>query len=434
MPYHRARSTVKRLWGGSLTALCLIVGAPASAADLSVSGFGTLGYARSDQPFSYQRFIDDNGSLRRDSVVGVQLDARLGGGFGATVQAKAAAAVGADRRTDATLAWAFLSYRPSNDWLFRLGKQRIPLYLYSENYDVGATFDFARLPTEMYSISPSNDFIGGSVGKTWRVANGEIALDAYVGQSNTKFRFWLRDALPGQNAGGVFGDLKMKGGGVVLSYKEEGRSLRVGLLRAKLKAERAFAATFPFVELAPGVGYFQVDESLPGPGIPLNTHIYNTTLTVGAEVALPANFRGIAEFSRSVVPNDDVGPKGNRGHVSLLRGIGDWTPYVSYGFLRSPARQVSFYGRVNDNTLPPAVPGAQLINASQRAGADQLLVFDQSSRAIGTSYSISASSKLKAEYARTRIGDVSSLVDALPGTTVRNTTIDVWSLSYSVVF
>jgi hypothetical protein len=41
---------------------------------------------------------------------------------------------------------------------------------------------------------------------------------------------------------------------------------------------------------------------------------------------------------------------------------------------------------------------------------------------------------LKAEYMRTEIGAVSYLVDALPGGNVRNKGINVFSISYSVVF
>jgi hypothetical protein len=84
--------------------------------------------------------------------------------------------------------------------------------------------------------------------------------------------------------------------------------------------------------------------------------------------------------------------------------------------------------------VPSLVPGSAQINASQRAGADQILAFDQRSVAIGTSYALSPTSKLKAELMHVRIGQVSSLVDAPPGGNIRNQGINVISLSYSVVF
>ena len=409
----------------------------AVAADLSVSGFGTLGYARSDQPYSYQRFIDDRGTFQRDSVAGFQVDARFGSGFGATAQVKAAAASDSDSRYEASVAWAFVSYRPTNDWLFRIGKQRIPIYLYSENYDVGATYDFARLPTEMYSITPSNDAIAVSFGKTWRAGNGEFSLEGYWGESNNDFRIWLRDTIPGvQTSGAVFPELKFKGGGLVLAYKAQDQVFRIGAHQAVVRRRdrQPLFAHYPFVEVAPGVGYYQVDPALPGPGVPLVDSVTNTTLTVGAEIGLPADFRVVAEFARSAVPRTDLAPQGTRGYVALLKRLDKWTPYATYAFLRSPANQRRLYTAVNTNTLPDFIPGAAQINPSQRAGAEQIIAFDQRSWAIGTSYSFSATSKLKAEYMRTHVGDVSRLVDAPPSSNVRNADIGVFSVSYSVVF
>ena len=418
-------------------ALCIAAIAPAQGADLSASGFATLGYARSDQPYGYQRFIDDGGTLRRDSVAGFQLDARLGGGFGATAQVKAAASNSSDDRYQASLAWAFVSYRPDNDWLFRLGKQRIPLYLYSETVDVGATYDFARLPTEMYSISPSNDLVGASFARAWKAGSDEVTLEGYAGKSSSHYRLWLRDGIPGLQApGAVYAGLTIKGGGLVLTYKADDSVFRFGLHRASGRPSNGlpFAVGFPFVTLAPGVGYFQVDPSLPGPGVRLANDVKTTLVNAGFDWRVTPQYQLMGEFARTIVKGDDIGPQGTRGLLAVLRKAGDWTPYLSYSFLRSPERQREFYRNLNDSTLPLAVPDAALINALQRIGADQLLVVDQNSWAVGTSYALSPASKFKAEFARTRIGDVSSLVDPLPGTTVRNARINVLSLSYSVVF
>lgn len=90
------------------TALALVA-LPAVAIDFSYSGFGTLGYAISDQPYTYQRFINDRGSLKRDSLAGVQVDARLDTQIGATLQLKAEPSLTSDKKYDATVAWAFLS-------------------------------------------------------------------------------------------------------------------------------------------------------------------------------------------------------------------------------------------------------------------------------------------------------------------------------------
>ncbi|MEO7150090.1 MAG: hypothetical protein ABIX46_00020 [Burkholderiaceae bacterium] len=420
-----------------LSALLSCAAAPTFAVDLSASGFGTLGYARSNRDYGYQRFIDDGGTLQRDSVAGVQVDARFEHGFGATMQVKAAARAGRDTGYEPSIAWAFVSYRPSNDWLFRVGKQRIPLYLNSQNYDIGATFDFARLPTEMYSITPSNDAVGISLARTWRYNESEISFDGYWGESINDFRVWLRDPIPGVQASGpLFTDLKLRGGGLILAYKAPKIALRFGLHQALAwrRDRKPLVIHYPFVSLGPGVGYFQVDPSLPGPGVPMADRVTNTTITLGAELSLPGDFRLVTEFASSKVPVSDIAPQGKRGYVALLKPIDKWTPYVTYAYLRSPSSQRVLYDAVNTNTVPAAVPGAATINAAQRAGADQIQASDQHSWALGSSYSFSATSKLKAEYLRTRIGQGSKLIDAPPSSDIRQTSIGVWTLSYSVVF
>lgn len=422
-----------RLIAGLFSLACL----PALAADFSYSGYGTLGYARSDQPFTYQRFISDRGTVKVDSLVGLQLDASFANKFGATVQAKFAPSTTSDTSYQGSISWAFLTYRPTNDWLFRLGKQRIPLYLFSETYDVGATYDFARLPVEMYSIVPSNDATGLSVSKVWALEGGDLSLDGTWGVSKNEVRIWVRDTIPGaQSAGALFERFDLTGGGLVLSYKAASQVFRLGLFTAKLKLHsgQPLTSNYPFVQLAPSVGYYQTAPSLPGPGLQTVDSVTNTTLTVGADVTLPADFRVLAELADSRVPRSAYAPQGIRGYLSVLKRYGNWTPYATYSFMRSPSKSLDDYESVNSNRVPAALTGAAQINASQRAGADVIFAFQQQTLAAGTSYSFSATSKLKAEFSRTHVGAVSTLVDAPQGADIRNQNINVLTLSYSFVF
>ncbi|MCH2219882.1 MAG: hypothetical protein MK097_06095, partial [Dechloromonas sp.] len=144
-------SMPNRILGGVIAFAFVAYAVPAMAVDLTWSGFGTLGYAQSDQPVNYQRFIDEKGTFKRDSIFGVQGDARFSQQWGATVQAKAAPSDHYDTQWQASVAWAFVSWRPSDDWLIRAGKLRLPFMLNTENADVGATYDFVRLPLEVYS-------------------------------------------------------------------------------------------------------------------------------------------------------------------------------------------------------------------------------------------------------------------------------------------
>jgi hypothetical protein len=290
----------------------------------------------------------------------------------------------------------------------------------------------------MYSISPSNDFVGLSASKTWEMRNGELTLDGYWGGSNLDVRFWIRDGIPpNRDSSALFRRLGLEGGGLVLTHKGKSNSFRIGYSRVIIDEKdsaNAYPVTYPLVQVAPGISYYQVNSDLPGPGIPTIDQYNYRTLTLGTDIALKSGYRVIAEVARSFVSQTSFSTQSTRGYAALLKNIDRWTPYVAYAFLHSTSETLDFYDKVNSTVVPANISGAAQINASQRLGADSLLVYDQHSWAVGTSYSLSSSSKIKAEWMRVRIGEMSSLVDAPRGSNIRNQSINVFSLSYSVVF
>ena len=49
-----------------LLALTLAIPLGSQAVEMNWSGFGTIGYAISDEPYHYQRFIDNHGTFKRE--------------------------------------------------------------------------------------------------------------------------------------------------------------------------------------------------------------------------------------------------------------------------------------------------------------------------------------------------------------------------------
>ena len=212
---------------------------------------------------------------------------------------------------------------------------------------------------------------------------------------------------------------------------------RIGLGKvvvSETHISNAYPVTYPFVPLLPGIGYYQVDPGMPGPGIPVIDHYSYRTLTLGADVNLGSGFRVISEFARSYVSKTQLSTQSVRGYASVLKRVDQWTPYVSYAFLRSNKGTLDLRDNVNANTVPAFVPGAAQINASQRVGADTIIAYDQSSWALGTSYALSATSTIKAEFLRAHIRRVSAFADGPPGSNIRNQNINVLSMSYNFVF
>lgn len=403
---------------------------------VSFSGFGTLGGALSDQDFIYQRYIDDHGTLNRDSLAAIQLDTRLSNAWSLTLQAKAAPSERDDNAWDPTLTWAFLSWRPTNDLLWRLGKQRLPLMLYSANSDVGVTFDFARLPTEAYSILPTQDFNGLSLAKTWFDADREWTLEGYLGYIHTNWHYYLRDELePAFSAGTFYLGYDVNMAGLVLSLRDAENTWRLGLHRAEAISDSGpVPERFPFVEIAPGLGYHQILDAFPGPGVPMVDHYDIWVLTLGAEIALPHDVRLVGEYGRRRFDNATTGADTSAGYLALLKRVGRWTPYVYWSGIRTSEAALDFITRLNDTRLPETIPSADVINTSQRTGADLLSPYDQHSWAIGTSYSLSPTSRIKAEWTHTRTGRLSVFVDSPPAEDSGGRQINVFSLSYSFTF
>ena len=131
---------------------------------------------------------------------------------GATLQVKAAPSNHSDAQWQASLAWAFVSWRPSDDWLIRAGKLRLPFMLNTENADVGATYDFVRLPQEVYSIAPTTDVVGLSISKTWFGETFDWTAEAYSGKASTYWRYYGRDRTidNARSAGSWFLPIDMK--------------------------------------------------------------------------------------------------------------------------------------------------------------------------------------------------------------------------------
>lgn len=407
----------------------------AVCAEVSFSGYGTIGYAQSDMNDTYQRFISKSGSFKRDSVFGVQMDVRATPQFGFTVQGKVAPSMNDDSAWDPTIAWAFLSWRPSSDLLLRLGKLRVPSYLNAENMDVGATFDFARMPHEVYSASPTTDFTGASFSKTWNIEDNELNLDGYWGKAKTHWRFHFRDTVPGvQEAGAYHWPVDIESRGMVLSLLRDDNLYKVGVHKALASVDRPFPVTFPYVGVMPGIGYYQTSDLMPGSGVPWTDKINISLFSLAADVGLRNDFRLAGEYVRRLVRNTDLGPDSQSAYLSLRKRFDKWTPYVIHARLRSGTKPLDMQQALNNSSVPAFIDPSGAINASQRAGADGIIAYDQYSNSLGVSYAMSPTSKIKADWTRVHIGAASSMMDTSPGTDNRQKDFNVLSLSYNFVY
>lgn len=429
-----------------LPALALAAGLalpPAAVAqDLSWSGFATLGYAGGvDVPGRYLRWIDADGTFNADSLAALQLEARFDPRWSATLQLKAAPSQKSDSRWDLRPAWAFLAWRPNDEWLLRAGRMRLPLYLHSESLDIGVAHDMARLPLEMYSMVPTNEYNGLSA--SYSRAGGllpddELSVEAYAGRIGATGRFWLRDGAPPQVAPGArYETVEVGTVGLIATLRNPATTLRLGVHDARTARTKGKGTPvdYPYVAIAPGLGYYRVDEALPGPPIETVSRLHNLITTLGVEHRFGDGWRVETELARNQQYRTRLGSSTVGGYVALFKDLGSFTPYLSYGQLSTHKTQMQSYRQLTGTQLPPMLPGAAQINAAQRIAGETVYAADQNTWALGSSWRTPMNGTLKLEYASTHIGEVSRLIDAPPGQpTPQQQRFGVWTLNFSVAY
>lgn len=412
-------------------ALALALAAPAAAQELGVSVFGTVGWSQSDRAFRYQRFVDEDGTAERDTRFGLQGDLRFGPQWSATVQLKLGPSEQREDAWKAKAAWAFVGWRPADDWLLRAGRLRVPLFLHSESMDVGVTHDMAQLPPSMYSIAPTTDFDGLAAAKTWALGEHDLSLDAYHGKASTFARLGFRDGVPGVvPAGATYRSIDVRSSGLALTLRGTDGLWRAGAHRTRT---RTTDGTRPpvrpvWVDTGMGFGFWQV----AGPGVETVSSVRNMVYTLGTEQPLAGGLRVMAEYARNRQYDTELGSDTAGGYVSLLYTAGRFTPYVASGRIRASQGLLDWYERLTQTQVPAFVPNADQINGAARTAAESTYAIDQRTVALGSSYSIDPHQKVKLQWQRTRIGRVSRLVDTPPGEpTPRDTAIHMWTLNYS---
>ena len=225
-------------------------GINAQAFEYTLSGFGTLGYAVSDNDITYQRYIDNDGTLMRDSLFGLQLDAQFNDTWSATTQVILTPSTDDDNAVAPQLKWTMISYRPTNDWLIRLGRISLGGLLNQQNLDVGVSYDMVRLPNEVYLLSSSYDFDGVSVAKTWNATDYEVTLDASFGTQNRDYRSYFNGSdKPSFYSGDV------TAGGLVLTITDYDQAMyRAGYHYSKIESDDSdgILSEYTFVNLGGG--------------------------------------------------------------------------------------------------------------------------------------------------------------------------------------
>jgi hypothetical protein len=313
-----------------------------------------------------------------------------------------------------------------DDLLIRAGKLRVPMMLNTENQDVGATYDLARLPVEVYSIAPTTDFIGLSLSQSWFVQNMEWTVEGYSGTATNYTRYWGRETRDGQAAPGAwFEHLNVISSGLVFTARGLDNIFRAGVHQARISQPDGTIVDIPYQAIAPGIGVYDIQNGNA-------TSRFNVPYqSISASILAPGKIRLTSEYAHIKVPTASRGMSRWGAYLAISRQFGAWTPYVYYAKTKSNSSALVSYQTINGNTSPMFSPE---LNAYQKLNADIVSPYDQSTTAVGASYRYAAHSLIKAELSQIRSGIVSSFVDALPGGDSGHQEINIFSLSYNFTF
>jgi hypothetical protein len=152
------------------------------AEKLKVNGFMTAGVTHGDDPIEANYEVDTNPNFRGDAIAGLQFNYALGENSSAVVQLVSRSRGNESWETNAE--WAYISYGLSDNLDVRMGRLRIPLYLYSETIDVGYSYPWVRPPLQMYQTSLTS-YEGADLLYRFSTGNINHTLQPFVGSSTS---------------------------------------------------------------------------------------------------------------------------------------------------------------------------------------------------------------------------------------------------------
>lgn len=168
------------------TIACLATAATGRADDepprFKLGGFGSLGAAyHGSDGLEYRRVVDQPYGARGgrldpglDSVLGVQLNARLTEQFDAVIQAISRRH--SDNTWDPGLSWAFLRFSPDESLHLRVGRLGVDSQLNGDSRLIGYSNLAVRPSPELFGANPQ-DYVDG-IDIAWRHPVGETLLSA----------------------------------------------------------------------------------------------------------------------------------------------------------------------------------------------------------------------------------------------------------------
>lgn len=351
----------------------------------SVNGFGTLGATKtgSDSLGFRENIATDNvtnGSwnLASRSLLGIQMNASWSPQWSSVLQLVQQQRV--ENSVGDSLQLASISYMPTPEWAFRLGRLSPQVYMLTDTRNVGYGYLWTHPPMEFYGQLQTNYNDGVGVSYTKQFDDADMFRATLSGG-----RTGMQMSYPGYNFEADFG----RAWALTLEYEDEAWQFRgslssvtnqnqwAGLLRQSLDA---YSVALPGAAL--------VSEALNTD----DSQLWFYSLGMGYN---DSQWTLQSELSRLNSEND-ITPDTVAGYLSIGRHIGKFTPYVMYSRIHTTSADyqlpadVSYYAQYD----------AQLNYLASKSLAFLNSQFDQESIALGVRWDINSHLALKTQWDR----------------------------------
>jgi predicted porin len=371
----------------------------------SLNGFLTIGAAGSSESnlrYGADGTMTSGADFVGESKAGIQADYAINKSWSLTAQVVAKSMMNDRERLGVAGEWMFASYALTDETKVRFGKLRLPLFMYSEQLDVGKSYALARLPVEMYGITPTNAYNGVDARIKFDIGDsGELTVQPYAGIArfdgrNTVSAPMASAQMPaGSQVYNTFEADSIKG--VNLEYLGlDGRlKLRAGILVTNMDDKGGMTLNMAQMPGMAGMAANNVEAKFTSVGAQYRAG--DTTLT--------------AEYGQRRV--DSAAFAQTDGYyVAVDHKLGKFVPYVSYAAINSDKDKI--------------------IRGTKAA------VQEQDTVAVGLGYLLTSSSSVKVEVSQVHVGNDNNFnyyaAEQSTGNPLHDKTFNIYRLNYNLLF
>jgi hypothetical protein len=375
---------------------------------LSISGFGTLGVAKSNSDeaqfarYNQAEGVADQARIGLDTNLGLQasyaIDERLSG----TVQILTRKNTSPTFTTDLT--WAFLKYKATDEVSVRVGRVALPVFMISDYQNVGYANTMMRPPVEMYAQAPIES--GDGVDLTWQHAFGDTSVSAQGVVGVSRGKLFLVST-------GTVATYRAPVRGLSVTAEHGPLTLRAAWLSAKMSSNDITPVNALVAGLR-GAGFGQLGEEFAVTGKKITFAAVGATLDWNNIVAQ-------AEYGQRRAQDKVYIPNTNSWYAMAGYRIGKVLPYYTHAVAKDAGSSI---------TLPAGFPASGAVS-NQVRGA--LLAPEQSADSIGVRWDFARSAAFKVQLDRVRPGQRNGMLIYGPASGVKHN-VSVAAASLDFVF